>query len=121
MMTGTVVEAAGLSKKFSGNSGDRQILDRVSFSIYPGEAVSISGKSGAGKSTIARLLCGTLLPDGGEILFRGNPCSTKKGITGVRPAVLSGLFFSSPLRPLTPGSILSTPWRIAPFPCPETP
>jgi peptide/nickel transport system ATP-binding protein len=79
MMTGTVVEAAGLSKKFSGNSGDRQILDRVSFSIYPGEAVSISGKSGAGKSTIARLLCGTLLPDRGEILFRGEPLFDRKG------------------------------------------
>jgi ABC-type glutathione transport system ATPase component len=43
----------------------------LSFSIGDGEIVGLTGKSGAGKSTIARLLCGTLTADSGAVRFDG--------------------------------------------------
>ncbi len=45
------------------------ILDNVSFEIKFGEFVSIVGKSGAGKTTLIRLLLGLEEPTSGEIIF----------------------------------------------------
>lgn len=44
-------------------------LEDVSFEIHPGEFASIVGKSGAGKSTIIRLLIGEEKPSKGRIFF----------------------------------------------------
>jgi len=47
------------------------VLDNVSFEIKEGEFVSIVGKSGAGKTTLIRLLLGLEQPTSGEIIFDG--------------------------------------------------
>jgi len=52
-----------VTKKF----GDFAALDNVSFKIKPGEFVFITGKSGAGKSTVVRLILGEFLPTEGEV------------------------------------------------------
>ena len=44
-------------------------LKDVSFTIKPGEKVGIIGKTGAGKSTIARLISGFVKPESGSILL----------------------------------------------------
>lgn len=44
-------------------------LEDVTFEISPGEFVSLSGKSGAGKSTIIKLLVGEERPTKGRIFF----------------------------------------------------
>ena len=44
-------------------------LDRVSFSIEPGERVAIIGRVGSGKSTIARLILGLFTPENGAIVI----------------------------------------------------
>lgn len=44
-------------------------LDKVSFKIQPGEFVSVVGRSGAGKSTVVKLLIGEDRPDKGQIFF----------------------------------------------------
>lgn len=43
------------------------VLDDVNFSIQGGEAVSIYGDSGSGKSTIARIICGLQKPNMGNV------------------------------------------------------
>lgn len=49
----------------------RKILEHVNFQITKGEKVAIIGKNGAGKSTIAKLLCGIIRPTSGQILLNG--------------------------------------------------
>lgn len=44
-------------------------LDKISFKIQPGEFVSIVGRSGAGKSTVVKLLVGEEKPTKGQIFF----------------------------------------------------
>ncbi len=44
-------------------------LDKVSFKIQPNEFVSLVGRSGAGKSTIIKLLIGAEKPTKGQIFF----------------------------------------------------
>lgn len=46
-------------------------LDNVSFSIDPGEFVFITGQSGAGKTTILRLILRDIAPNKGEIIAGG--------------------------------------------------
>ncbi|MFB9393077.1 ABC-F family ATP-binding cassette domain-containing protein [Streptomyces coeruleoprunus] len=55
-----------LSKDF----GARRVLDRVSFTVRPGERVAVVGENGSGKSTLIRLLAGLDTPDEGEITLR---------------------------------------------------
>jgi putative ABC transport system ATP-binding protein len=46
-------------------------LDEVSFTVRPGEFVSIIGQSGSGKSTLLHILGGLLKPTGGSVILDG--------------------------------------------------
>jgi phospholipid/cholesterol/gamma-HCH transport system ATP-binding protein len=50
---------------------DKVILDGVSFQLQPGRMKLILGASGAGKSTILRLILGLLRPDRGRVIVDG--------------------------------------------------
>ncbi|MDR2185872.1 MAG: dipeptide/oligopeptide/nickel ABC transporter ATP-binding protein [Treponema sp.] len=68
-----MLEVKELYKSFNHNRkrrGETPVAG-VSFSVGDGEIVGLTGKSGAGKSTIARLLCGTLTADSGDVRFEG--------------------------------------------------
>jgi len=54
-----------------GYRDDRQDLDEVSLSIAPGERIAIVGASGAGKTTLARVLAGALPVGGGDVRHDG--------------------------------------------------
>jgi phospholipid/cholesterol/gamma-HCH transport system ATP-binding protein len=54
---------------------EKVILSEVSFEVPPGYLMVILGASGAGKSTILRLILGLLKPDGGRIIVNGHDVS----------------------------------------------
>ena len=49
---------------------DKKVLDGLSLKVEPQERLVIMGQSGSGKSTILRLILGTLRPDSGSIFFK---------------------------------------------------
>ena len=69
-----MLKAVDVSKSYMSNT----VLSDVSFEVGEKEFVSIVGASGEGKSTIARILCGTVIPDSGRIEFNGEPLFTVK-------------------------------------------
>jgi ATP-binding cassette subfamily B protein len=63
------VELQNVTFAYEGDS--RKILHHVSFKVYPGEQVTLSGRTGAGKSTIFKLLLGLYQPGEGKVLIQG--------------------------------------------------
>ena len=66
---------------------DKNVVENLSFSIKKGEQVTLSGRTGAGKSTIFKLLLGLYEPDNGSVLIAGQkvtaiPDSGKRKIYG---------------------------------------
>lgn len=52
--------------------GGRLIFEGLSFVLCPGEAIALTGRNGAGKSSLIAMLCGRLRPDGGRIRLEGS-------------------------------------------------
>lgn len=51
--------------------GKDPVLKNISFSVRRGEKVAFVGKNGAGKSTMAKLICGIIRPREGQVLMDG--------------------------------------------------
>src|SRR5207247_444474 len=73
-----LLEVRGVSRAFLG----LRALDDVSFSVSTGEILGVIGPNGAGKTTLFNVLNGFLLPDAGQVRYRGTP------IHGLRPSAI---------------------------------
>ena len=62
-----LVEMKGVNLRF----GNKTIFDKFDLKIAKSERLVLLGPSGIGKSTLLRLLLGTLPPESGRILFKG--------------------------------------------------
>jgi len=60
-----VIEANGISKSY----GDKRVLTGVSLLVRRGERVAVIGPNGIGKSTLVKILAGTLTMDAGSVRF----------------------------------------------------
>jgi len=58
-----VAELEGVGKRF----GERVVADRVSLRLMRGDRVALIGPNGVGKTSLVRLLLGTLAPDQGTV------------------------------------------------------
>ena len=65
------IEVRNVSFRYDSHS--RNVLENISFDIYPGQKVALVGRTGSGKSTLARLLLGLYMPTEGEIFYDGVP------------------------------------------------
>jgi len=73
-----LLEVRGVSRSFLG----LHALDDVSFGVRAGEILGVIGPNGAGKTTLFNVLNGFLLPDRGEVRYRG------ERISGLRPSAI---------------------------------
>ena len=87
----------------------KEILKNISFDVKEGEIFSIVGQSGAGKSTIGKILLGIEKEDSGEIVFLNRPLEKRK-VQEIQ------MVFQDPYSSLNPamkiGSILEEPLKV---------
>ena len=67
-----LLQVEGVSKVY----GKRKVVDQVSLYVAAGEIVGLLGRNGAGKTTTFRMVIGIVKPNGGRILFQGDPVTT---------------------------------------------
>ena len=65
----TVLQARGLVKKY----GSVTAINGADFDLRPAEVLAVVGDNGAGKSSLIKALTGAVVPDSGEIRFKGEP------------------------------------------------
>jgi heme exporter protein A len=53
--------------------GGRTLFRGLSFSLQSGELLRIAGANGSGKTSLLKILCGLLMPDAGEVNWKGTP------------------------------------------------
>lgn len=87
----------------------KEILKNISFDVKEGEIFSIVGQSGAGKSTIGKILLGIEKEDSGKIVFLGRTLEKRK-VQEIQ------MVFQDPYSSLNPamkiGSILEEPLKV---------
>jgi len=62
-------------------------FEGISFKLYKGEILGISGMMGAGRSEVAKAIFGLTVPDAGTILLNGNPVVHKQTKDAIRNGI----------------------------------
>lgn len=93
--------------------GDRVVLKNCSLDIAEGAITCIIGLSGAGKSTIVRLLDGLIAPDSGHVYVLGSDLChmSEEQINRVRQKISLSFQFAALLDSLTVGENVALPLK----------
>lgn len=51
--------------------GDHRLFSGLSFELHPGQIMQVQGENGSGKTSLLRTLCGFMMPDEGDIVWKG--------------------------------------------------
>lgn len=81
-----MIEIRNLTKVYPMRGGHHTVLNKLNFTIRPGEKIGILGRNGAGKSTLIRILSGAERPTSGSI---------KRGMSLSWPLAFGGAFQGS--------------------------
>lgn len=67
-----MLEVKNIRKIYNpGTVQEKCLFDDFSLSIPDGQFVSVVGSNGSGKTSLLNLICGSIQPDGGQILMQG--------------------------------------------------
>jgi NitT/TauT family transport system ATP-binding protein len=78
----TAITVQHLTRGFTNDQGDLDVLDNLSFSICAQQFVCIIGPSGCGKTTLLRVLAGLLSPSSGSVVCPGLSTDGRRTGTG---------------------------------------
>ena len=92
-----LLEVRNLTRVF----GALRAVDRVSFSVRPGELLGLIGPNGAGKSTLYNLIAGAIEPTSGEIDFNNRSVAGWKPYQAARAGVARTFQIPKPYRHLS--------------------
>ncbi len=95
-----LLDVRGVRKSF--RRGRLVAVDGVDLTVAPGECVGLVGASGAGKSTVARLVAGLLVPDAGTVTFDGADLASLGRAARRRACRRLHLVFQDPYASLAP-------------------
>ncbi len=94
-----LLDVRDLSVTYARGKTTFQVVDSVSFSLYPGETLGLIGESGAGKSTLAKALLELIPRSSGRVYFEGRELCLSKQRADRRHIQL---VFQDPLSSLNP-------------------
>ena len=82
--------------------GNQMVLRDVSMTISDGSIIGVSGASGIGKSTLAKILCGVTAPDAGEVFLDGQLLVSDKSSYDRRRGLAIQMVYQQPYASLDP-------------------
>ena len=82
--------------------GSQTVLQNVSLNIPAGSIIGVSGASGIGKSTLAKILCGVTKPDKGEAFLDGQLLVSEKSNYDRRRGLSIQMVYQQPHATLDP-------------------
>ena len=82
--------------------GSQTVLQNVSLNIPAGSIIGVSGASGIGKSTLAKILCGVMPPDAGEVSLDGKLLLSQKEAYDRKCGLAIQMVYQQPYASLDP-------------------
>ena len=82
--------------------GNQTVLQDVSMTIPDGSIIGIFGASGIGKSTLAKILCGVMPPDAGEVFLDGKLLVSPKEAYDRKRGLAIQMVYQQPYATLDP-------------------
>ena len=82
--------------------GNQTVLQNVSLNIPAGSIIGVSGASGIGKSTLAKILCGVMPPDAGEVFLDGKLLVSPKEAYDRKRGLAIQMVYQQPYATLDP-------------------
>ena len=82
--------------------GNQTVLRDVSLTIPDGSIIGVSGASGIGKSTLAKILCGVMPPEAGEVSLDGKLLVSQKEAYDRKRGLVIQMVYQQPYASLDP-------------------
>lgn len=82
--------------------GSQTVLQNVSLNIPAGSIIGVSGASGIGKSTLAKILCGVTAPDAGAVFLDGKLLVSQKEAYDRKRGLAIQMVYQQPYATLDP-------------------